>query len=238
MERRPWWILVGGRQRLGRHLAEHLAAECNLVLSSGRPWNDDSQWIKELSGRTQVRTMTWDAEDPRLVPTMMADVEALQTDGIRLQTGIVLAGTFPEQPFGTWEPLAMEALWRLNLTFPMLVAQVLAPAMADDASLQFVLDTCIHRPFLRRLPYSVSRSGLSAVIPGLAKVLAPNIRVVGHALGTLLPAEGSDVEALAERTLLKRLGSPDDLLEAVRYASRARHLTGTILTLDGGAQWS
>ncbi len=237
VEERPWWILVGGRRRLGRHVAEQLAASCSLVLTSGDSWADDSQWIKDLASTTQVRTLTWNAEDPLLVPTMMADVASLHADGVRFRSAVVLASDFPLQPFGTWQSEALAALWRINLTFPLLVAQAVVPAMASGGCLQWVLDTCIHQPFLQRLPYCVSRSGLATLVPGLARALAPELRVVGHALGTLLPAEGSDPEALAAGTLLRRLGEPEDLVRALRYASEAQHLTGEILTLDGGARW-
>jgi len=74
-------------------------------------------------------------------------------------------------------------------------------------------------------------------VPGLAQLLAPRVRVVGHALGTLLPAEGSDPAFLAERTLLKRIGEPADLCRAVRFAAASPFLTGEILTQDGGRQW-
>ena len=74
-------------------------------------------------------------------------------------------------------------------------------------------------------------------MPGLAQLLAPRVRVVGHALGTLLPAEGADAAFLAGRTLLKRIGEPADLCRAVRYAADSPFLTGEILTLDGGRRW-
>jgi pteridine reductase len=63
------------------------------------------------------------------------------------------------------------------------------------------------------------------------------VRVVGHALGAILPAEGSDAVFLAEQTLLKRLGTPADLCRAVRFAADSPFLTGEILTLDGGRRW-
>jgi NAD(P)-dependent dehydrogenase (short-subunit alcohol dehydrogenase family) len=235
---KSWWVLVGGRRRLGRALADRLASHHNLVLTSSRPWESDAFWIKELAGRTQVRTLTWNAEDPRLVSKMMADLESLVEEGIRPVCALILAGVFPEQPVGTWNAEDLQSLWRVNLTFPMLAAQGIASVMEEGASLQFVLDTCIHRPFLMRMPYSASKSALAAMVPGLARALAPKIRVVGHALGTLLPEEGSDEHQLADRSLLKRLGSPDDLLSAALYASKAHHMTGEILTIDGGARWT
>lgn len=167
----------------------------------------------------------------------MADLEAVKAAGGCISGAVLLAGTFPEQPLGTWSAGRLEATWRLNLTFPFLCAQALAPHLEDGACLQLLLDTSIHHPWLRRLPYSAAKAGLAALVPGLAQLLAPKVRVVGHALGAILPAEGSDGAFLAERTLLKRIGEPADLCHAVRYAADSPFLTGEILTLDGGRRW-
>ena len=233
---RPCWVLVGGRRRLGRALAEDLARDHDLVLTSSRPWEGEG-WMVDLSKKTQVRTLHWDAERPDLVSRMMADLEALDTAGVAISGAIIVAGTFPEAPLGTWTPESLEATWRINLGFPLLCAQALAPWLEEGACLQFLLDTSIHQAWLKRLPYSAAKGGLASVVPGLAQFLAPRLRVVGHALGAVLPAEGSDEAFLAERTLLKRLGDPEDLCRAVRYAADSPFLTGEILTLDGGRRW-
>ena len=233
---RPCWVLVGGRRRLGRALAEDLAGDHDLVLTSSRPWEGEA-WTLDLSKKTRLRTLHWDAARPDLVSRMMADLEALDTAGVAISGAVIVAGTFPEAPFGTWTPESLEATWRINLAYPMLCAQALAPRMAEGACLQLLLDTSIHQPWLKRLPYSAAKGGLASLVPGLAQVLAPRLRVVGHALGAILPAEGSDEAFLAERTLLKRLGDPADLCRAVRYAADSPFLTGEILTLDGGRRW-
>ncbi len=235
-DQRPCWVLVGGRRRLGRALAEDLALDHDLVLTSSRPWGDDA-WEQALSKKTGIRTLQWDAERPELMTRMMADLEELGTSGRVISGAVIVAGTFPEAPLGTWTGETLETTWRLNLSFPLLCAQALAPHLADGACLQFLLDTSIHQPWLKRLPYSAAKGGLASVLPGLAQLLAPRLRVVGHALGAILPAEGSDEDFLAERTLLKRLGTPADLCRAVRYAAESPFLTGEILTLDGGRRW-
>jgi len=233
---RACWILVGGRHRLGRSLAEDLSRDCDLVLTSSKPWEGEA-WVDGLSKTGEIRTLQWDAENPDLVHRMMADLDTLEADGWFISGAVLVAGTFPENPLGEWTPAELEATWRLNLSFPFLCAQALAPRLAEGACLQLVLDTSIHHPWLKRLPYSAAKAGLAALVPGLAQVLAPRVRVVGHALGTLLPAEGSDEAFLADRTLLKRLGSPEDLARSVRFAAESPFLTGEILTLDGGRRW-
>ncbi|GLH66591.1 SDR family oxidoreductase [Geothrix edaphica] len=233
---RPCWVLVGGRRRLGRALAEDLARDHDLVLTSSEPWGGEA-WMEALSKTAGIRTLVWNAESPELSSRIMADLEGLKAEGWVISGAVLLAGTFPEQPLGAWTPALLEATWRLNLSFPFLGAQALAPHLTDGACLQLLLDTSIHHPWLKRLPYSAAKAGLAALVPGLAQLLAPKVRVVGHALGAILPAEGSDEAFLAGRTLLKRLGDPADLCRAVRYAADSPFLTGEIMTLDGGRRW-
>jgi len=236
---KPWWILVGGRRRLGRILAEALASDYHLVLTSSRPWNEaeDEAWLRELSNRTELRTCCWDAQDPALVPTMMADLEGIGGGGPFFSGAVHVAGSFPEAPLGSWSPRNLAETWQLNLSFPFLVAQGLAPFLQEGSCLQFLLDTSLHRPWLKRLPYSAAKAGQAALVSGLAQLLAPRLRVVGHALGVVLPDAESDPEFLRTRTLLDRLGNPEDLLRALRYAAESPFLTGEILTLDGGRKW-
>ena len=233
---RAAWILVGGRQRLGRALAEDLARDHDLVLTSSQSW-DGEAWVADLSKKGRIQTLNWDAEDLELVSRMMADLDTLKAQGWVMAGAVLLAGNFPSQPLGHWTPEALEATWRMNLSFPFLCAQALAPHLAEGACLQLVLDTCIHRPWLQRLPYCAAKAGLAALVPGLAQLLAPGVRVVGHALGTLRPAEGSDPAFLADRTLLKRLGDPADLCRAIRFAADSPFLSGEVLTQDGGRRW-
>ncbi len=232
---KPWWILVGGQKRLGRALAEDLARDHALVLTSSMEM--DLPWLATLADRTLTRTFRWNALDPDFSSQMMADLEGLKTGGICLSGAVIAAGTFPEQKMGAWTVDDLESTWRMNLTFPFLCAQALATQLEPESCIQFLLDTAIHRPWLKRLPYSAAKSGLAALVPGLAQLLAPRIRVVGHALGTVLPDASSNPEWLAARSLLKRNGDPKDVARALRFAAESPYLTGEIITLDGGRRW-
>ncbi|HET6329690.1 MAG TPA: SDR family oxidoreductase [Holophagaceae bacterium] len=227
-DKRPKWLLAGGRTRLGRALAELLAPDHDLVLTSSRDWEGEG-WVRGLN--TGVTTLVWDAAAPDLEAHMVDDLAGLSLDG-----AVMLAGSFPEQPFGTWTRENLEATWRINQAFPVLAAQAAAPRMRDGACLQFIVDAAIYHPFLKRLPYTAAKAGLAALVPGLARALAPRLRVVGHALGTALPGDHDDVDALKAATLLGRIGTPEDLARALCYAAGSPYLTGQILTLDGG--WS
>jgi hypothetical protein len=96
---KDWWVLAGGRSRVGRVLAEALAPRHNLVLTSSRPWQGEEAWLERLS--TDIRTCQWNAEVPDFGSTIMADLERLGAGGVCLAHGVILAGNFPEQPLGS-----------------------------------------------------------------------------------------------------------------------------------------
>jgi NAD(P)-dependent dehydrogenase (short-subunit alcohol dehydrogenase family) len=230
VECKPLWIIVGGRRRLGRALAEDLAVDHRLVLTSSGPWEGET-WA------SPHQKLNWNAREDSLRERMEADLGRLVLEQGPLAGAVVAAGDFPQAPWGAWTAAELASTWSLNLTFPLLAAQALAPRLQDGACLQFLLDTAIHRPWLKRMPYSAAKSALASLVPGLAKTLAPRIRVVGHALGTVLPAEGFDPAILARNSLVGRNGVPADLARALRFAAESPYLTGEILTLDGGARW-
>jgi len=234
---KTWQVVIGGAKRLGLELARLLSENNNLVLTSSR-LPEDSDELSKLPNSTNIRHLCWDANDPRLASRMMTDLEALKGEGIYLTGAIIVAGTFPLAPIGSWDVPGLQQTWQLNLTFQFLAAQSLVPHLKEGSCIQFILDTCVHRPMLNRLPYSVAKTGLACLVNGLAQLLAPNIRVVGHAIGTMLPDEKSDPAFLQNQTLLKRLGSPEELCRAINYAASSPFMTGEILTLDGGWRWA
>jgi len=66
----------------------------------------------------------------------------------------------------------------------------------------------------------------------LARALAPEIRVCGVAPGSVAIDPGQEERRAAE-TILGRIGTPEDIAEAVLYLTRAPFVTGTSLVVDG-----
>jgi pteridine reductase len=136
-----------------------------------------------------------------------------------------------------------EALWdqtlALNVKAPFFLIQKLAPGMrargggtivnlADLAGLQAWAAYAVH---------AVSKAALIHMTRVAARSLAPAIRVNAIAPGTVLPPEDmpeDEIQRLARRAPLRRIGSPDDVLEALLYLLRADFVTGEVLVVDGG----
>ncbi len=81
--------------------------------------------------------------------------------------------------------------------------------------------------------HSAAKAAQAMLTRVLARALAPEVRVCGVAPGPVAVAPGQEERRAAE-TLLGRVGSPDDVADAVAYLARAGYVTGTTLLVDGG----
>ena len=86
-------------------------------------------------------------------------------------------------------------------------------------------------------PYVCSKAGLLMMTRNLAKEWAPEVRVNSVSPGAVLLPESYTEEQKKrsiERSLLKRLGTPDDIAEAVLFLAQNDYVTGFDLKVDGG----
>lgn len=126
----------------------------------------------------------------------------------------------------------------VNLRAPHLLTRALADLLrASRGSVVNIVDHMGLKPWIRYGHHSVSKAGLIHLTRIQARALAPDVRVNAVAPGLVLPPEGIAGEALereVEATLVKRVGTPDDVAGAVVYLAAAPYVTGHILVVDGG----
>jgi len=112
-----------------------------------------------------------------------------------------------------------------------------APRQGGGAIIN-ILDVSVLSPWVDYLPYSAAKGGLWTLTLGLAKALAPEIQVNGIAPGPILfpPDVSARERARAiNKTLLKRMGHPRDIAQAVLFFSEGSDfVTGVVLPVDGG----
>ena len=82
--------------------------------------------------------------------------------------------------------------------------------------------------------YDCSKGAIRMLTRTLARALAPEIRVCGIAPGPVAVEPGQEERRAAE-TVLGRVGTADDVAEAILYLAGADFVTGTTLVVDGGA---
>ena len=114
------------------------------------------------------------------------------------------------------------------------LAQAAAPALrASSGAIVVVEDVAAYQPWPSFAPHSAAKAAQAMLTRVLARALAPEVRVCGVAPGPVAVELGQE-ERRAGETLLGRVGSPEDVADAIVYLARADFVTGTSLVVDGG----
>ncbi len=127
-----------------------------------------------------------------------------------------------------------------NLKGAFFCAQAAASVMQKNGGGKIIniADWAADRPYKDYLPYCISKAGMIALTKGLAKTLAPDITVNCIAPGPVLLQEDFDEEekkVLISKTPLKRIGIPDDIINAVLFLLEGTaFMTGSTIVMDGG----
>ncbi len=98
-------------------------------------------------------------------------------------------------------------------------------------------DVAGQRPWADYLAYSVSKAGVIALTQGLAIALAPEVRVNAVAPGPMLFLDDTPEEVRTReirKTLLKRMGTPEDVADMVVFIAESDYSTGALFHVDGG----
>ena len=96
-----------------------------------------------------------------------------------------------------------------------------------------VEDVAAFRPWPSFAAHCAAKAAQAMLTRVLARALAPEVRVCGVAPGPVAVEPGQEERRAAE-TLLGRIGSPDDVADAVVFLPGASFVTGTTLVVDGG----
>jgi pteridine reductase len=114
------------------------------------------------------------------------------------------------------------------------VTQAAAPHLRSTRGVVVMLeDVAAYQPWPSFAPHSAAKAAQAMLTRVFAQALAPEVRVCGVAPGPVA-VERVQEERRAAETLLGRVGSPEDVANAVLYLAEADFVTGTSLVVDGG----
>ncbi|NIN72904.1 MAG: SDR family oxidoreductase [Gemmatimonadetes bacterium] len=231
-------LVTGSARRLGRSIAGALAqAGCAIAIHHHCSPAEAADAVHECRAlEVEAAAFQADLEDPRQIDRLFAELESSfgQLD-ILVNNAAIFAGG----PAAQITPEEWDRVMDLNLRAPFFCCQQAARLMqrAGAGSIVNIADVAAFQAWPGYAHYCVSKAGLVALTRVLARALAPEVRVNAVAPGPVLPPEDvspDERERLAELTALKRLGEPDDVVQAVLFLVGSDYITGETIIVDGG----
>ena len=233
-------LITGGARRVGAAIARRLhAAGASVLIHYRDSENEAAHLTTELNAIRAKSAAKVKAE--LLAPIAPRALVAAANDAFgRLDLLVNNASSFFPVALGAVEASHWEELVGSNLRAPLFIAQEAAPELAkNEGAIVNIVDIHAERPLKGYAVYSIAKAGLAALTRSLALELAPNVRVNGVAPGAIAwPEDGQFEPAERERivasTPLGRIGSPEDIAQAVHFLACATYVTGQIVAVDGG----
>lgn len=225
-------LVTGAAKRIGREIALALARRgANIVVHYNSSAADARRVVAE------IKKLGVDAMAVKANQTNARQVRAAIQKAGKIDVLVASAAVFKRTPFAKLTERDWDFHVDANLKGPFLFALEASRRMRTGKMI-FFADWAGMRPYRNYLPYVVSKAGIICLTKALAKELAPKIQVNAIAPGpVLLPDDlsASERRKIAESTLVKRLGSPQDIVNAVLFLLEGSDfITGHTLVVDGG----
>ena len=205
-------LVTGGTGRVGSVIAARLETEGWNVFPAGRMHGDVAAVD---TARAVVRTA----------------VEEL--GGLDLLVHAASEG-FRPKPFEEVTEDDWDAAFGATAKAAFFVLQEAAPHLRESHGVAIMIEDVMGmEPWPSFIPHSAAKAALAMLTKNFARALAPEVRVCGIAPGPVA-VEPEQEERRAAESLLGRIGTPEDVADAVLYLAGADFVTGTTLVVDGG----
>ena len=205
-------LVTGGTGRVGSAISERLRSEGWPVIAAGRADGD-------LSHAEAARTLV--------------DRAAEELGGLDLLVNGASEG-FSPKPLDEVTEHDWDAAFGATAKGSFFVTQAASPYLrASEGVVVMIEDVASYQPWPSFAPHSAAKAAQAMLTRVFARALAPEVRVCGIAPGPVAVNPGQEARRAGE-TLLGRIGTPEDVADAVLYLAGASFVTGTSLILDGG----
>ena len=221
-------LVTGGGSGIGAAVARRLADDGFDITVADL----DPSTIAEELGATGIRL---DVREESEVEPAMNGVDVLVN-----AAGIGSTTTAPDTPLSVWEDV-----FAVNARGTFLCCKHAIPGMQSRrrGSIVNIASVAGLVGFRNRAAYCASKGAVVALTRALAvDHVTDNIRVNAVCPGTvdtpwvqrLVEQAGESLDTLRARQPMGRLGTPEEIADAVVYLATAEFVTGTIFTIDGG----
>lgn len=232
-------IVTGGSRGIGRAIVEILAAAGMDVTFTYRA---NATEAAKVSSENQK--ISAEAIDVRDSAACTAFAEKVFDRAGRIDLLVNNAGVIRDNPLAALEDDDVRTVLETNVTGTFNMSRAVVPFMVSKRRGKIVNISSVsgEKGGRGQTNYAASKGAINAFTRALAVELAPrNITVNAVAPGVIETEMSRPVRELAgdqiqSRILLRRIGSPQDVANAVWFLSSkyADYITGEILHVDGG----
>jgi NAD(P)-dependent dehydrogenase (short-subunit alcohol dehydrogenase family) len=226
-------LVTGAGSGIGAAVARRLAAEGARVILADLSFAAVDELARELG--PEARALQLDVRDEEQVAPAMVELDVLVN-----VAGIGSTTNAPETPLAVWEDV-----FAVNARGTFLCCKHAVPGMAarGGGAIVNVASVAALVGLRNRAAYCASKGAVVALTRALAvDHVADGIRVNAVCPGTvdspwvrrLVEDAGESLDALRARQPLGRLGTTEEIADAVEYLVSAEFATGTVLVVDGG----
>jgi NAD(P)-dependent dehydrogenase (short-subunit alcohol dehydrogenase family) len=235
-------LVTGASRGIGAAIAKALAAEgADVAITYEKSADSAAKVVDAIkaAGRKAVAIQADSADVAAVQASVDKTVAALGgLDILVNNAGILRLGGLNDMSLAD-----IDALLDVNVRSPIVASKAALPHLGKGGRI-----ITIGSYFADRVPspvlgiYSASKSALIAFNKALARELGPrditvNLVQPGSIDTDMNPAHGPTAETLKQFMALGRYGAPDDIANAVAFlaSAKAKYITGSALTVDGGA---
>jgi 3-oxoacyl-[acyl-carrier protein] reductase len=235
-------LVTGASRGIGAAIAKALAAEgADVAITYEKSADSAAKVVDAIkaSGRKAVAIQADSVDVAAVQASVDKTVAALGgLDILVNNAGILRLGGLNDISLAD-----IDALLNVNVRSPIVASRAALPHLGKGGRI-----ITIGSYFADRVPapvlgvYAASKSALIAFNKALARELGPkditvNLVQPGSIDTDMNPAHGPTAETLKQFMALGRYGAPDDIANAVAFlaSAKAKYITGSTLTVDGGA---
>ncbi len=231
-------FVTASARRIGKATSLALAAAGANVVINYRTSADEAEATAAEARALGVEAMTvqLDVADYRTVAPAITKIS--QEFG-PIDILVNNASLFKQAPLPTTDFTIWHNTIDVIVHTPFYCANAVAPHMLakGEGVIINIVDLSAWEAWPKYAAHSVAKAALLALTRQLALELAPAVRVNAVAPGPVLPPlhfTDEMVARTADKTLLGRWGTPEDVAEAVLFLVKANYITGEFITVDGG----